>query len=265
MQYGRGVGIMPTPPNFKLDSQPNFAMSRSKLSESRTPQLAHWTMQDLATMYPASVDQSPTTRGPLPFITPRLDPEVWLTKAFKQVEKMLNGEISLEYFVSLVERSSGMERWSLWMEISGRMQISQSFSRQEEQMVPGEFPGSGSTARRSGNYFDLAIEHEKKVARSIMRKSLLCHIETQTEDEDFDEPFLGDPNLKTIMVSKKSPRRGSCARCPNYARAWSQGLEPASEHTTDEHQKVDPSVSPVHHTSYDADFETRHRRRESIC
>eukprot|EP00961_Rhodomonas_salina_P180524 2436859-Rhodomonas_salina.1 len=116
----------------------------------------------------------------------------------KQVEKMLNGEISLEYFVSLVERSSGMERWSLWMEISGRMQISQSFSRQEEQMVsaglirehavPGEFPGSGSTARRSGNYFDLAIEHEKKVARSIMRKSLLCHIETQTEDEDFDEP-----------------------------------------------------------------------------
>lgn len=127
---------------------------------------------------------------------------------------MLNGEISLEYFVSLVERSSGMERWSLWMEISGRMQISQSFSRQEEQMVPGEFPGSGSTARRSGNYFDLAIEHEKKVARSIMRKSLLCHIETQTEDEDFDEPFLGDPNLKTIMVSKKVRGGGAVHAVP---------------------------------------------------
>jgi hypothetical protein len=90
---------------------------------------------------------------------------------------MLAGHTPLEDFVDVVAAASGMERWALWMEMSGRMQMSLAASRNAtlHAAVPpaartAERP---SSARRGAALPPRADEESRRVARAIMRRAPL--------------------------------------------------------------------------------------------
>ena len=117
---------------------------------------------------------------------------------------MLSGRVSLEDFVQAVENSSGIERWALWMEITGRLQTAQQTSRHERNLqaemysYPSEhrvLPIVGRNVDRTSVVESKArqdelgsLQRDRMLAQSIMKKKKVGTKSTQTIPSDF--PFI---------------------------------------------------------------------------
>ena len=134
-----------------------------------------------------------------------------------QIDAMLSGQLSLEDFVQNVERSSGIERWALWMEISGRLQIAQHASGQQpsgngtqgnlkksqEYILPSvkrSTERGPETAKKSNQDELNSLQKDRLLAQSIMKRQLLSTRSTQTTQSDFSSiPFLDDGPSELVL------------------------------------------------------------------
>jgi hypothetical protein len=136
---------------------------------------------------------------------------------------MLSGEVSLEDFVQIVETSSGIERWALWMEISGRLQIAQqqydfpngthTFEKKGcDALLPTvsqqkkKLSKLRTAERRHRSDEISSMERDRMLAQSLLKKQLLNTRSTQTMESDFASiPFFDDGTTEIVLDSRERP------------------------------------------------------------
>ena len=139
---------------------------------------------------------------------------------------MLSGEVSLEDFVHKVESSSGMERWALWMEISGRLQIAQQQNDFPNGVEARTYDKKGAdalfpivstqnknnelsklrTAERRSRIDEIRfMERDRMLAQSIMKKQVQNTRSTQVIDSDFTAIPYFDDGITEIALDSSRP------------------------------------------------------------
>ena len=171
---------------------------------------------------------------------------------------MLCGKVQLEDFVTNIECSSGVERWALWMEIAGRLQIAQhvAANRDAEHMFPLSPAPDGGGAHSSkpvasrpsqqtesprwqedlppqqARRDDATLQRDRLLAQTIMRKRLLSTRSTQTQPADFSAISFLDETLaegaavgaRIVPISQGPKHSGSTPRTPASRQSTDRGM-----------------------------------------